>query len=340
MEKALRSTIRASLKILMGLLLLSLYACNRPAANPPSEVVVRPPDPPAAIPVEVTGTPVETRVPVEENGGTFLVPVTINDAITLKFTIDSGASSVHIPADVASTLIRAGTISREDFIAKRTFTLADGSTVPGVEFRIRKLQVGTLILRDVVGSIGGRDGSLLLGQAFLSRLSTWSFDNEAKALSLKAAPNQGELGALTPQLAPVQSDDLLGNSDIENIAINFDETLKERGMSGVISEITECYESMIQINGSSSRNRAAYCLTMDLTAYRVDSAIRKSMGEKFGSEPEPDPFFAPGKLDSRFALYMPHTGYTRGPATTRRFDTYANAVTDEIGALIEMRNSE
>jgi hypothetical protein len=40
--------------------------------------------------------------------GTFVVPVLINDKITLNFTIDSGASDVSIPADVLSTLTRAG----------------------------------------------------------------------------------------------------------------------------------------------------------------------------------------------------------------------------------------
>ena len=43
-------------------------------------------------------------IPVEIEGGTFIVPVTINDKITLNFNIDSGASDVSVPADVVSTL--------------------------------------------------------------------------------------------------------------------------------------------------------------------------------------------------------------------------------------------
>jgi hypothetical protein len=34
-----------------------------------------------------------------------------NDAITLDFTIDSGAADVSIPADVVMTLMRTGTIN-------------------------------------------------------------------------------------------------------------------------------------------------------------------------------------------------------------------------------------
>jgi hypothetical protein len=140
---------------------------------------------------------VQTEVPVEGAGGTYLVPVSINDTITLKFTIDSGASDVAIPADVVSTLFRAGTITREDFIGRQTFAMADGSTVPSDEFRIRSLKVGTLVLHDVVGSISDPKGPLLLGQSFLSRLANWSFDNQRHILSLKAAPGEAELAAAT-----------------------------------------------------------------------------------------------------------------------------------------------
>lgn len=47
-------------------------------------------------------------IPIIREHGTFLVPVVINDKITLNFTIDSGAGDISIPADVFSTLTRAG----------------------------------------------------------------------------------------------------------------------------------------------------------------------------------------------------------------------------------------
>jgi hypothetical protein len=39
-------------------------------------------------------------VPMKREGGTYAVPVLINDAITLDFVVDSGAADVTIPADV------------------------------------------------------------------------------------------------------------------------------------------------------------------------------------------------------------------------------------------------
>ena len=61
------------------------------------------------------------EVSLKKVGGTFAVPVQINGAITLDFTVDSGAADVSVPADVFSTLIRTGTISEtESSVNKRT----------------------------------------------------------------------------------------------------------------------------------------------------------------------------------------------------------------------------
>jgi clan AA aspartic protease (TIGR02281 family) len=146
------------------------------------------------------------EIPLEDDGGTFLVPVTINDAISLKFTIDSGAADVTIPSDVASTLVRAGTISSTDYVGSQTFVLADGSTIPSPEFRIRSLRVGNLVLRDVIASVTGPNGSLLLGQTFLTRLKHWSIDNDHHVLRLAArAVGPGASGGSPPTATIVQA---------------------------------------------------------------------------------------------------------------------------------------
>jgi hypothetical protein len=57
--------------------------------------------------------------PLKKVGGTFVVPVEINGAIVLDFTIDSGAADVSVPADVFSTLTRTGTIRDIDVIGEK-----------------------------------------------------------------------------------------------------------------------------------------------------------------------------------------------------------------------------
>ena len=62
------------------------------------------------VPNEITISRVET--PLKKEGGTFVVPVLINDAITLDY--------VSVPADVFSTLARTGTIRDSDIIGEQT----------------------------------------------------------------------------------------------------------------------------------------------------------------------------------------------------------------------------
>jgi clan AA aspartic protease (TIGR02281 family) len=125
-----------------------------------------------------------TAIPMLREGGTFVVPVLINGQLTLKFTVDSGASDVSVPADVVSTLIRTETISDADFLGTQTYRLADGSTIPSQTFIIRSLKVGDRVLTNVQGSVAPAKGSLLLGQSFLSRFKSWSIDNQRQVLLL------------------------------------------------------------------------------------------------------------------------------------------------------------
>ena len=143
---------------------------------------------------EVTTTP-EISVPnrrrnatlsvlMKKQQGTYVVPVVINDSITLNFLVDSGASDVVIPADVVSTLKRTGTLGDSDFIRSQTATLADGTKIPSMAFLIRSLKVGDKVVEFVLGSTSPQAGDPLLGQSFLSRFKSWSIDNTTHMLVL------------------------------------------------------------------------------------------------------------------------------------------------------------
>jgi aspartyl protease family protein len=120
-----------------------------------------------------------------ESGGTFLVPVTINGRLTLMFTVDSGAADIALPADVVLTLLGTGTLSGEDFLEKKTYTMADGSRVPSRTFRIRSLKVGDRIVENIIGNVAPAEADPLLGQGFLGRFKSWSIDNGERMLVLE-----------------------------------------------------------------------------------------------------------------------------------------------------------
>jgi predicted aspartyl protease len=122
---------------------------------------------------------------LRQQGGTLVVPVLLNNALTLNFVIDSGAADVSVPADVVMTLYRTGTVRDTDFLGSQTYQLADGSTVPSETFRIRSLKVGNREVHNVVASISNVKGSLLLGQSFLNRFKSWSIDNNRQVLVLE-----------------------------------------------------------------------------------------------------------------------------------------------------------
>ena len=155
----------------MGLIgVLSALACAVPLAD------AAPRAPKPAVPTE--------EVPLKAEGGALLVPVVINDSVKLDFMLDSGASVVTIPADVAMTLIRTGTLTQADYLGRETFQLADGRKMPSTILRIRTLKVGDIVVHDVQASVTDSKGSLLLGQTFLARLTTWSIDNGRHVLVL------------------------------------------------------------------------------------------------------------------------------------------------------------
>jgi clan AA aspartic protease (TIGR02281 family) len=129
---------------------------------------------------------------LKREGGVFVLPVQVNDRITLDFTIDSGAADVVIPADVFSTLSRTGTITSKDMMDSQVYELADGSRQEARRFRIRALKIGNLELRNIVGSVTPAGGTLLLGQSFLSHLPSWSIDNRHGLLVIADAGSHGE----------------------------------------------------------------------------------------------------------------------------------------------------
>ena len=135
--------------------------------------------------VEAPSNTTRIEIPLKSLGGTFVVPVFINGAITLNFVVDSGAADVAVPADVVGTLIRAGTIEKSDFTGKQTYMLADGSVSPTKTFIIRSLKVGDVLIENVNGSVSPAAGALLLGQSFLQRFKSWSMDNNKHVLVLE-----------------------------------------------------------------------------------------------------------------------------------------------------------
>lgn len=121
-------------------------------------------------------------IPIEAHDGAYVVPVLVNGLLPLKFIVDSGSADVSIPAEVASTLRKLGTLSGADLLGSKTYLLADGSKVSSEIYRIESLKIGGLVMQNVTVRVSAENSSLLLGQSFLSRLKSWSVDNAKQIL--------------------------------------------------------------------------------------------------------------------------------------------------------------
>jgi clan AA aspartic protease (TIGR02281 family) len=126
-----------------------------------------------------------TEIPLRRAHGSLLVPVMINNTLTVPFTVDSGASDVSISADVMRKLMESGTLTRSDFQGRATYHLADGSHTTSETFRLHSLRVGDREVHDVLASVTDDADGLLLGQSFLTRFRSWSIDNQRQVLLLK-----------------------------------------------------------------------------------------------------------------------------------------------------------
>ena len=140
---------------------------------------------PPGSPVEKQESSSAEEVLLKKNGAIFVVPVEINGAVTLNFAVDSGASTVTIPANVYDRLVRNVTINDSDMIGQGTVILADGSKSKLPIFTIRSLKVGDKTINNVIAAVLPSGGQLLLGQSFFARFKSWSLDNSKHVLLLK-----------------------------------------------------------------------------------------------------------------------------------------------------------
>lgn len=125
-----------------------------------------------------------SEIPLGTSGGIYTVPVQVNRSVTLQFLVDSGAGVVVIPEPVLESLVRNGTVTRDDVLGTGTAELADRSVYRAAQVRIRELRVGNTIVRDVIAAVSPGLSQPLLGQSFFSRFSYVTFDNQRHVLIL------------------------------------------------------------------------------------------------------------------------------------------------------------
>ena len=155
-----------------------------PPVRKPKPVVAaqKPSASPAGTTVAASGT---IEVPVHPNqGGTYSVPVTINETTTSPFEIDSGASAVVVPASMLDHMLEDGSLKESDKNGKIGYRIADGTVGYAPTYRLNSISVGGFVVHDITVAAMGKGNSYLLGQAFLKQFKSWSIDYARNVLVL------------------------------------------------------------------------------------------------------------------------------------------------------------
>jgi clan AA aspartic protease (TIGR02281 family) len=132
--------------------------------------------------LSVPGLAAAETIELVREHGVFMVPVRINDAVTIPFILDSGAGDVSVPEDVFKTLLRTRTVTESDSREPGVYVTADGSEHMRRRFILHEVRVGDHVVKDVMASVAPDKADPLLGQSFLGTLPRWAIDNTLHTL--------------------------------------------------------------------------------------------------------------------------------------------------------------
>lgn len=127
----------------------------------------------------------KTRVPLELENGVYYLKVKVND-VPMKFIFDTGASIISISLTEAQFLYKQGTLTDDDFVDFVRFRDANGDVSTSMLVKLRRLEIGGVVLHDVEASIvANQIAPLLLGQSALNQFDRVSVDYRRNQLILE-----------------------------------------------------------------------------------------------------------------------------------------------------------
>jgi clan AA aspartic protease (TIGR02281 family) len=109
--------------------------------------------------------------------GVYEIPITLNSVLNIPFVMDTGASEMFLTPDVALTLYRTGTISKNDFLEGQSFVDAQGDIQENSRFTLKEIDLGGYKVKNVPAAVGTKITAMnLLGQNVLSKLHKFTIN--------------------------------------------------------------------------------------------------------------------------------------------------------------------
>jgi predicted aspartyl protease len=143
------------------------------------------PPPKSSTTVAVAGSATTKHIPLTRTpGGSLVVAASINGSAPIRFTLDSGAETLALPSSMARQLLQQGVITKAEFLGTGASLLADGRQTPNLRFRLRSVNLGGIVVQNIICVVVEGDGDALLGQTVLSKLRSWKIDNQRQTLDI------------------------------------------------------------------------------------------------------------------------------------------------------------
>ncbi|MCQ2287430.1 MAG: retroviral-like aspartic protease family protein [Bacteroidales bacterium] len=117
-----------------------------------------------------TGNKQRIGIKMTKDGGVYTLPCLVN-GVKMNFVFDTGASNVCISLTEALFLYKNGYIDDKDFGNETKSLVADGSVTTGMKLKIRTIEIGGIVLKNVDAIVSSSiEAPLLLGQSAIRKL--------------------------------------------------------------------------------------------------------------------------------------------------------------------------
>jgi clan AA aspartic protease (TIGR02281 family) len=132
---------------------------------------------------DITGSAALSKVAlVDYMGKGYKVKIVI-DGVIRYYLFDTGASDLIIDTDIERELLLNRSLSKEDYLEKQEYTMANNEVVQAQMVRLHNVQIGDFTANNVIAAVLDK-GSLLCGKGFLDKFKKWELDKDKKLLIL------------------------------------------------------------------------------------------------------------------------------------------------------------
>ncbi len=123
-------------------------------------------------------------IPLIKSGKTYFINISIGTK-RKKYILDSGASDVTIDESTYDQLVQSGVIKVRHKLPDGEYQIADGSIKTYRRTYIPEIQIGNIVIENVVATIVPNGQPLLLGKSLLDNFKTWKIDNLKNTLNVE-----------------------------------------------------------------------------------------------------------------------------------------------------------